>query len=532
MSDVVLRPMHRMLSTAKTIALPLLTNLGGGHNVDLDRADDEIFMFEQIVEKLGMIAGHAIARQNSAEENKHVQLLLGPRQESTQAPPPPMDAGPVPVAAVIVNKHTSPVMLAMRSQLEKDLHIKFSELDSYDFNMMRAEQKTMTGIGSWLIKQNTTMFAEVKVEQPKVDKFCQALCESYPEANIFHNWCHGADVIHTLWRFFSLSKAHTFLSALDQFALLTSALGHDAGHIGVGNLFLTETGHELAIRYNDKSPLENLHCSTLFSVISSSPDVNIVESLSRQEFFEFRRVCVAVILHTDMIHHFSMIKEAQMLYEMNLETFELDSNASNVEVTKQDQLNHLFQEKEAKQKVMNLFLHTADISNPCKPWDLCYQWSMRCLDEFFAQGDQEKSLGVPVGMLNDRHKVNRNFSQIGFIEFMLVPIEAAKTRLFPTLYETSEYLEANMAEWARRWIEETVPTEEEKEKVLKRCKNVAEKLQAARAVKQAEEPEESRTSDQASAKSLTRESTAASMNAANAQKKRQSVMKSAKESPG
>ena len=29
------------------------------------------------------------------------------------------------------------------------------------------------------------------------------------------------------------------------------------------------------------------------------------------------------------------------------------------------------------------------------------------MDEFFAQGDREKELNIPVGMLNDRGKVNR-----------------------------------------------------------------------------------------------------------------------------
>ena len=29
------------------------------------------------------------------------------------------------------------------------------------------------------------------------------------------------------------------------------------------------------------------------------------------------------------------------------------------------------------------------------------------MDEFFAQGDREKELEIPVGMLNDRDKVNR-----------------------------------------------------------------------------------------------------------------------------
>ena len=33
------------------------------------------------------------------------------------------------------------------------------------------------------------------------------------------------------------------------------------------------------------------------------------------------------------------------------------------------------------------------------------------VDEFFAQGDKEKELGIPVGMLNDRDKVNRRGQQ-------------------------------------------------------------------------------------------------------------------------
>jgi len=42
-----------------------------------------------------------------------------------------------------------------------------------------------------------------------------------------------------------------------------------------------------------------------------------------------------------------------------------------------------------------LFLHLADVSNSSKPFDICRAWAWRVLDEFFAQGDAEKELGLP-----------------------------------------------------------------------------------------------------------------------------------------
>merc|ERR1719440_452670 len=104
-------------------------------------------------------------------------------------------------------------------------------------------------------------------------------------------------------------------------------------------------------------------------------------------------------------------------------------------------------------------LHSADISNPCKPWRICASWARAVLDEFFAQGDQEKALGIPVQMLNDRDKVNRPNSQIGFIEFIVAPLVAAEVKLFPSWYETSVLLEANLRGWERAWITESSPPE-------------------------------------------------------------------------
>eukprot|EP00971_Amphidinium_carterae_P220913 4386090-Amphidinium_carterae.2 len=63
-----------------------------------------------------------------------------------------------------------------------------------------------------------------------------------------------------------------------------------------------------------------------------------------------------------------------------------------------------------------------------KPWALCEKLAHLCLDEFFAQGDLEKEAGLPVQMLNDRDKVNRPNSQVGFIEFVITPLVEAVAR--------------------------------------------------------------------------------------------------------
>merc|ERR1719362_828529 len=110
---------------------------------------------------------------------------------------------------------------------------------------------------------------------------------------------------------------------------------------------------------------------------------------------------------------------------------------------------------------MNLFLHVCDVSNPLKPFDSCQKWAHRVLDEFFNQGDEEKRRGMPVGMLNDRDKVNRPGSQHGFINFLVAPLANHTVKLFPPLHELTLQMASNLREWRNLWAEEVNPTAEE-----------------------------------------------------------------------
>jgi len=113
---------------------------------------------------------------------------------------------------------------------------------------------------------------------------------------------------------------------------------------------------------------------------------------------------------------------------------------------------------------LELFLHLADVSNPLKPFHICKPWAMRVLDEFFAQGDEEKRLGLPVGMLNDREKVNRPGSQHGFINFLVAPLVTGTVKLFPMLQQLHDQMSMNLREWATIWVEDATPSQEDIDK--------------------------------------------------------------------
>lgn len=54
--------------------------------------------------------------------------------------------------------------------------------------------------------------------------------------------------------------------------------------------------------------------------------------------------------------------------------------------------------------------------------NLCATRCGRVMEEFFRQGDKEKELGLPVGGLHDRDTTNIPKSQMGFIDFIVLPL--------------------------------------------------------------------------------------------------------------
>jgi len=289
-------------------------------------------------------------------------------------------------------------------------------------------------------------------------------CESEYPRNPFHCFSHAVDVVYQMALYMTKIEASNFLQGTTQFAILVAGLGHDLGHPGVNNTFLTETAHELALTYNDRSPLENFHCCKLFQILAD-PDANVFKSLNKEAYKDVRKHIVEAILHTDVTKHNEMVKELSLLYQMSSEAFASEvPTAEGIEIlTGQAQM------------MLNAILHTADVGNPMKPWDIAQKLAYLCMDEFFAQGDMEKELGIPVQMLNDRDKVNRANSQIGFIEFMIFPLCEAMVQIFPPLDFLAFHVVQNLKSWAKLWETEAHPPADQLEKVKRRLSNISQK---------------------------------------------------------
>merc|ERR1719454_2822372 len=143
------------------------------------------------------------------------------------------------------------------------------------------------------------------------------------------------------------------------------------------------------------------------------------------------------------------MKELSMLYQMNSEAFDNIDLPAICEVLQGNM-----------QLALNCFLHGADVGNPMKPWELAQRLAHLCVDEFFAQGDLEKAAGIPVQMLNDRDKVNRPNSQIGFIEFVIAPLAEGMVRLFPPMDGQAANLGQNIEKWFEVWVSDVNPPAE------------------------------------------------------------------------
>ena len=272
----------------------------------------------------------------------------------------------------------------------------------------------------------------------KLDQFLNAVSSQYLNTTLYHNNMHGADITQTITLYFLNSNAEKMFrtTVLDLLSIFIAALGHDIGHPGLTNNFHINASTELAITYNDASCLENFHCCKLFTIIKKD-ETNIFERLSVNDYKDIRKRMISEILATDMFYH----KKIMSLIQTKLPQ------------VKNDKFEFISEDKESikaeQQCLLDYFIHSADLAHNTKLFNISLKWVELLSEEFWLQGDKEKSMGLTVSFLCDRKNTNVPSSQVNFIRGFILPTFEVLVTIFPTLSYTVENANNNINEWQK-----------------------------------------------------------------------------------
>ena len=296
-------------------------------------------------------------------------------------------------------------------------NIDDKDFDIFEFDKKVGKENTLSLIGNYIFKYFS--FEEI-LNHTKYQNWCQKISEGYNRNNFYHTDLHAADIVHTSFIYFKEGLINEIIK-LDKSsicALFLSCICHDYKHPGLNNNYLMETNNSIAIRYNDISILENMHISETFKLILSDKNYNIFDNLEKQKYKKIRKQMISCVLGTDMSNH---------KHSLDFMNKCLNEN------------NHIIEND--NQEYMNLIVHSADISNPTKKFEIYYKWAELVVEEFYQQGDKEKELGLNCSC--DRNKVTLFKSQLGFIDFVEKPFYGLFVKLFPKLNFLEENLNKN-----------------------------------------------------------------------------------------
>ena len=104
----------------------------------------------------------------------------------------------------------------------------------------------------------------------------------------------------------------THFSDLNIMSAFLACLLCDIQHPGVTNSFLIAMRHTKALRYNDKSVLENHHCAIAFKLLLD-PQNDVFELLSEAQYWGVRQTIIKMILSSDLSNHFEQISKYKLL---------------------------------------------------------------------------------------------------------------------------------------------------------------------------------------------------------------------------
>eukprot|EP01041_Mallomonas_annulata_P008178 gene8178-16810_t len=321
-------------------------------------------------------------------------------------------------------------------------------VDEWDFDIWTLATEELLNLTTSVVKK-LQLPEQYNFSEETWVNFIRRVENLMSKSNPYHNYVHVVDVMHTCYLFINTMDASKFFSGTDILVLIVSALVHDLDHPGTNNVYHINKKSRLALLYNDISVLENHHCATAFQLFYENKDCNIFEHIDPIQMKEIRKNMIVCILGTDMTYHFTGLTDLKDITRRYMETKDVtrDSTYTIGIQTLTHPSTEFFSSDKDRITLLKTILHTADISNPVKPWVLSKKWSDLITTEFFLQGDLERENGFSISPGMDRYINQQDESSLNFIDFIVAPLYLSLAPLLPKLSVVYGHMKVNRNIW-------------------------------------------------------------------------------------
>ncbi|GJQ85802.1 hypothetical protein Trydic_g20359 [Trypoxylus dichotomus] len=232
------------------------------------------------------------------------------------------------------------------------------------------------------------------MDSMEVIKFVLAMRNFY-RRNPYHNWEHGFNVCHCMYNI--LLRNMDVFTEIELKGLIVAALAHDVDHGGVTNNFLHISNDVMSQLY-EESPWESHHYAVTMIILS---EIKVFKDVSAEEFKSLSQVMRDAILSTDLAFYFKVRAKLTPVVLEGIFDWENQTHRS---------------------MIKSIMMTVCDLSGQCKPFHIAKRITDILYNEFYRQGDVEKSMGlIPLSMM-DRDKQNMiPDDQVQFLNVLVMP---------------------------------------------------------------------------------------------------------------
>jgi hypothetical protein len=313
-----------------------------------------------------------------------------------------------------VNITTTGIFVNGVSRIEGNL------CNSHDIDLSPLDRPQLVQVAHQIILINSP---ECGTLEKELLFYIDAVSLNYRD-NPFHNFLHAVTVLQCA---IVLTKEidDTLLSPMDRFGLYLGALVHDVNHPGHQNSFEKLTKSPLSIRYNNESVLEKHHIAVSFALLRAE-GADFTRLLPPPAVIALKKIMKSCVLSTDMMRHSALV---QCISDKRCIGFSSRSPAD-------------------RTLLCSILVHSADLFNPSRPFEIAKMWARRISDEFNAQAVKETNLGFPLqGFLVTETEQKLAENELFFSRQFVLPMWHALAAIFPQYERHHVKCCENMTMW-------------------------------------------------------------------------------------